>query len=134
MEETLFRFYTPKITAFDILKGIFLHMDKSKSYSCNPHKYNVFFQDAADRHPGLFEDVIIERDPFLPYSEDIERAFSLAMEFNIIVRPVPDLYPFRIVACEKRLEQDVDEVFGTEHMQAIKELARRFEETLQERS
>ena len=37
-----------------------------KTYSCNPHKYSVFFRDAADKFPELFEDVFIEKDPFLP--------------------------------------------------------------------
>ena len=132
METKRFRFYTSKISAYDILKGIFLYADRDKTYSCNPHKYSVFFRDAADKFPELFEDVFIEKDPFLPYSEDIERAYSSAIEFNIIVRPNPDTYPCRIVADRNRLEKDVLKAFTEDQLGKVKELASLFERTLQE--
>lgn len=130
--EKKFEFHIPSITALDVLKGIFLFVDRSKHYSCNPVKYNKFFQKAASKNSNLFGDIYIDGDPFLPYSEDVERAYSSAMEFNIIQRPNPDVYPCMIVAPVERLKKDVDKKFDAAQAEQLKKLAKDFEAELQE--
>lgn len=127
-----FQFYFPRINAIDILKGIFLYIDKEKSYSSNPAKYNKFFQNFHHKFPRLFKDISLEDDSFLPYSEDIEEAFTLAQEYKIIARPNPDFYPFTIIASEERLKKDVVGKFSKQEIVVLKKIAMGFEAVLQE--
>jgi hypothetical protein len=131
-EWSKFKLYSPDITALDILKGIFLNLDREKRYSCNPAKYNKFFQQIAPRYPDLFKDVSIDEDGFLPYSEDIEQAYAKAVEFNMLSRPNPDIYPCQIVASPDRLQKDVAAKFTPEQLKVLKEIAICFEKELQE--
>jgi len=126
-----FEFYFPEVTALDLLKGILAFADRDKSYSCNPVKYNRFFQDAAKGYPELFMDISVEEDNFLPYSEDIEKAYTAAMEFNILSRPNPDIYPCKIIASPKRLKKTLEK-FRPEDIKKFRELAERFESELKE--
>jgi hypothetical protein len=127
-----FEFYFPKVTALDILKAIFSELDVSKQYSCNPVKYNKFFQGAAKKYPSLFEDIYIDDDAFLPYSPDIEQAYSSAVEFDIIRRPNPDIYPCVIVASKERLLSDIESMFTALQLDELREIAKDFERELQE--
>ena len=68
MKERNITFYKPKITAYDILKGILLNVDRKEQYSCNPVRYSKFFLKTAKQYPSLFNDVSFEDDDFLPYS------------------------------------------------------------------
>lgn len=126
-----FEFYFPEMTALDLLKGILAFADRGKNYSCNPVKYNLFFQKAAKIFPDLFADIPFEEDSFLPYSEDIEKAYTAALEFNILSRPNPDIYPCRISASAERLERALEK-FSSEDIQKFKKLAKHFETELQE--
>jgi len=127
-----FQFYFPRINALDILKGIFLYVDKGKSYSSNPAKYNRCFRDLHHRFPNLFKDISLEDDSFLPYSDDLEEAFTLAQEYKIIARPNPDFYPFTIIASEERLKKDVAGKFSKQEIVVLKKIAMDFEAVLQE--
>jgi len=126
-----FEYYIPDITALDILKGILVFVDKDKKYTSNPVTYNLFFQSAIKKYPELFKDITMEEDDFLPYSEDIEHAYTSASEFNIINRPNPDIYPCKIVATTERLKKILSK-FDSTQIEAIKELATEFERHLQE--
>jgi len=126
-----FDFYIPDITALDILKGIMAFVDKDKKYTCNPVKYNHFFQTAIKNYPEFFKDITIEEDDFLPYSEDIEYAYTSASEFNIINRPNPDIYPCKIVATDARLEK-IFSKYSAPQIDILKNLAVEFERQLQE--
>jgi hypothetical protein len=127
-----FQFYFPEITALDILKGIFLYLDEHKEYSCNPAKRNRFFQGAYHEFPELFRDITLEEDGFLPYSEDIEQAFTLAQEYGIIARPAPDFYNFTIIASKERLEKDVRSKFSEKEIAILKKMAKDFGAELQQ--
>ena len=126
-----FNFYVPDITALDVLKGIFAFINRDKSYTCNPTKYNFFFQKAAKKYPNMFEDISFEEDDFLPYSEDFEKAYTSAAEFKIINRPNPDIYPCKVVASEERLKKHLMK-FTPEQITIIEGLAKEFEKELQE--
>lgn len=126
-----FEFYFPEITALDLLKGIIAFANRDKNYSCNPVKYNRFFQDAARAYPELFADVSVEEDNFLPYSEDIEKAYTAAMEFNILSRPNPDIYPCKIIASPDRLKRTLKK-FSPDDIEKFRDLAKRFESELEE--
>ncbi len=127
-----FEFYVSELEALDILKAIFLHVDISKEYSGNPTRYHRFFQRMKHEVPDLFEDVSVDEDKFLPYSEEIEEAFSLAQDYQIISRPNPDIYPFRIKASKERLEQDIKGKFSKPQLKAIGKVAAEFEKELRE--
>ena len=127
-----FKIYVPKLTAFDILKGILFFVDRKGNYSCNPRKYNSFFLKASKEYHELFEDVVFDDDPFLPYSEDLERAYTSAMEFNILSRPNPDIYPCAISASEARLEADIKNKFTKDQIRKLQALAKEFQKELRE--
>jgi hypothetical protein len=127
-----FQFYFPRIKALDILKGIFLYVDNKKSFSSNPVKYNKCFQQFHHNYPNLFKDISLEDDSFLPYSDDIENAFTLAQDYKIIARPNPDFYPFTIIASKERLEKDVADKFSKKERAILKKIAMDFEVNLQE--
>lgn len=127
-----FQIHVPKLSALDILKGVLFFANRGKSYSCNPRKYNAFFLKASKKYPELFEDVVFDDDPFLPYSEDFERAYTSAMEFNILSRPNPDIYPCNIVATQSRLEAHVKNKFTTDQVSRLQILAKEFERDLPE--
>lgn len=127
-----FVFYVPEVEALDVLKAIFSQVDSKKMYSGNPTKYHSFFVKAKDQEPNVFKDVFIDQDTFLPYSEDMEQAFSLAQDYRIISRPNPDIYSFEIKASKERLKQDIKGKFSSKEMAAIKKIAKLFEKELQE--
>jgi hypothetical protein len=126
-----FNFYVPDVTFLDILMGIFSYLDKSKSYSCNPTDYNRFFLRISKKYPNLFKDIYFKEDQFLPYSEEIERGYTLAMEFKIIRRPNPEIYPFMISASDEMLQKELEEKFTSEQGALLKEIAKEFEDELQ---
>ena len=80
----------------------------------------------------LFEDVWVDEDNFLPYSQQLEEAFSLAQDYQIISRPNPDIYPFQIIASPERLKRDVKKKFSNKDLAAIKKIAKEFEKELVE--
>jgi hypothetical protein len=127
-----FEFYIPSVSALDILKGILLFVDKQKTYTSNPVKYNRFFQEVSKEYKDLFRDISFEEDTFLPYSMDLEKAYTAAMEFNILKRPNPDIYPCEIMASEKRLRKDAETRFNDQEMTSLRDIAKRFQEQLKE--
>lgn len=127
-----FEIYNPPIAAFDILKGILLYTDREKSYSCNPTKYTKFFLKMKKKFPDLFDHIDIYDDNFLPYSSEIERAYSLAMEFRILRRPNPDVYPCEISAEKERLENSIKDKFTEAQKQQLVDIAKEFENELKE--
>lgn len=76
---------------FEFISQIMSFFEKDTILKISELDVHKFFLDCKRKHPALFENILFDDDPDIPYSEDIAEAMLRIEDAGFISRPNPSL-------------------------------------------